>query len=88
MIILTCKTSQKRKLHYNYAVVFWKIDENYARNYAKDMLAQFIKAYPGYGSRITIHPYYMYRDCACTARYAPINVKPAGGGEAGHGVGI
>ena len=65
MIILCCKTSQKCKLCYGYAVcLFWKIDENYARNYAKNMLAQSIKAYPGY--RVALQ--YIPVTCIVTVR--------------------
>ena len=42
--------------------------------YAKIMLAQSTKASPGYRSRTTIHPCYMYRNCACTARYSILSV--------------
>ena len=42
--------------------------------YAKIMQALSTKASPGYRSRTTIHPCYMYRNSACTACYSILSV--------------
>ena len=42
--------------------------------YAKIMQALSTKASPGYSSRTTIHPCYMYRNSACTACYSILSV--------------